>query len=180
MSNDTIHVLLKRELLSKINLEFELWCPLTESFAPNPYSKKNDDANNTPIDLSSLPNSVGSVVVKMCRDSRHNMQKQNLGFIPQSRLILPSAKEYQWKRHNRNLFKELSSAMNEIYQAEYAVSDQVLKRREKVRASIELIVSKSGEFPLGTKVVVFGSSANGFGYVFVFLHYTLARFDYNG
>ena len=53
--------------------------------------------------------------------------------------------------------------MTEIYQNEYAVSDQVTKRRENVRASIELIVSNSGEFPVGTKVVVFGSSANGFG-----------------
>ena len=53
--------------------------------------------------------------------------------------------------------------MKEIYNAEYAVSDKVWQRREKIRVSIEHIVSSSSEFPVGTKVAVFGSSANGFG-----------------
>ena len=145
-----------------MKLEYELWCPLTESFAPNPFAKVKDDESFVSIDLSSFPTSAGNALLK-CQESRHLMQKEVLGFIPQSRPILPSAKEYRWKKNNRNFFNEVSSAMNEIYQNEYAVSDQVMKRRENVRASIELIVSSSGEFPSGTKVVVFGSSANGFG-----------------
>ena len=155
-------MLLKRDILSKMKLEYELWCPLTESFAPNPFAKAKDNNSLISLDLSSFPTSAENAVLK-CQESRRKLQAEALGFIPQSRPILPSAKEYRWKKNNRNLFKELSSAMTEVYQNEYAVSDQVLKRREKVRASIELIVSNSGEFPSGTKVVVFGSSANGFG-----------------
>ena len=75
------------------------------------------------------------------------------------------AKTFKWKQSGRNFFKELSSSMAELYLHEYAVSDKVWKRREMVRASVERVVSTSGEFPPGTKVAVFGSSANGFGYV---------------
>lgn len=146
-----------------MKLEFELWCPLTESFAPNPFQAKDDD-------LFAFSNSTATTIMT-CQESRHNLQKEVLGFIPQSRPILPSAKEYRWKKNNRNFFAELSSAMNEIYENEYAVSDQVLKRREKVRESVELIVSNSGEFPLGTKVAVFGSSANGFGCVIAIFYF---------
>lgn len=163
VSNNASYVLLKRDLLSKIQLEYELWCPLTEAFAPNIYASKKGSKLGLPGDVSAFPNPVGKGNVKKCDESRIKMQEQVLGFIPQSRTVLPSAKGYQWKKVGRNFFKELSSAMNDIYLHEYAVSDKVWKRREKVRATIEGIVSKSGEFPVGTKVAVFGSSANGFG-----------------
>lgn len=153
-----------------MKLEFELWCPLTESFAPNPFQEKDDDLSKLSINLFTFPNFAANTIMA-CQESRHNLQKEVLGFIPQSRPILPSAKEYRWKKNNRNFFAEISSAMNEIYQNEYAVSDQVLKRREKVRSSVERIVSNSGEFPLGTKVVVFGSSANGFGCVIAIFYF---------
>jgi len=165
VSNDASYVLLKRDLLSKIQLEYELWCPMTEAFAPNIYASKKGSkpGPGLPGDVSAFPNPVGKDHVKKCQESRNNMQEQVLGFIPQSRQVLPSAKGYQWKKAGRNFFKELSSAMSEIYHDEYAVSDKVWKRRERVRATIESIVSTSGEFPVGTKVAVFGSSANGFG-----------------
>jgi hypothetical protein len=143
LTNDSIHMLLKREVWSKLKLEYDLWCPFTESFALNPRSNSNHNSD--------------------CHESRQKMQQELLGFVPQSRLILSSAKDYRWKAKKRNLFKELSSAMKEIYDAEYAVSDKVWQRREKIRASIEHIVCSSSEFPVGTKVAVFGSSANGFG-----------------
>jgi hypothetical protein len=143
LTNDSIHMLLKREVWSKLKLEYDLWCPFTESFALNPRSNSNHNTD--------------------CHKSRQKMQQELLGFVPQSRLILSSAKDYRWKAKKRNLFKELSSAMKEIYDAEYAVSDKVWQRREKIRASIEHIVCSSSEFPVGTKVAVFGSSANGFG-----------------
>ena len=53
--------------------------------------------------------------------------------------------------------------MNTLYVEEYAVSTKIYRRRENVRAGIENIVAASGAFPEGTKVMVFGSSANGFG-----------------
>ena len=162
-SNPSMHLLFKRDLLSKIQLEYELWCPFIEAFAPNPWPRTNNEVSKLPGDVSSFPQPVLKEHLKKCHESRANMQEQILGFVPQSRPILPSAKDYQWKKNGRNLFKELSSAMNEIYRDEYAVSDKVWKRREKVRATIEYIVSTSGEFPAGTRVMVFGSSANGFG-----------------
>jgi len=143
VTNDSIHLLLKRDVWSKLKLEYDLWCPFTESFALNPRSNSNHNSD--------------------CHESRHKMQQELLGFVPQSRLILSSAKDYRWKAKKRNLFKELSSAMKEIYNVEYAVSEEVWERREKIRASIEHIVCSSSEFPVGTKVAVFGSSANGFG-----------------
>jgi hypothetical protein len=96
------------------------------------------------------------------------MQEKLLGFVPQSRQILSIIKDSPRKRGQPDatkvrFFKELTTAMNEIYIAEYAVLDTVWKRREKIRATIEHLVSTSNEFPVGTKVAVFGSSANGFG-----------------
>ncbi len=149
---------MKRDLLCKIQLEYELWSPLSEAFAPNPYAK-----TDMPGDIAGYPKSWHDEHITICRESRSKMQKQVLGFTPESRPILMSSKQYQWKKNGRNFFKELSSAMNDLYQEEYAVSDKVWKRREKVRATIEHIVSTSGDFPPGTKVAVFGSSANGFG-----------------
>lgn len=143
VTNDSIHLLLKRDVWLKLKLEYDLWCPFTESFALNPRTNSNHNSD--------------------CHKSRQRMQQELLGFIPQSRLILSSAKDYQWKAKKRNLFKELSTAMKEIYNVEYAVSEEVWERREKIRESIEHIVCSSSEFPVGTKVAVFGSSANGFG-----------------
>lgn len=172
VSNQTIHTLLKKEWLAQIRLEYELWCPFIESFAPNPYphitSVVKADAALTQIaklpgDLSGFPYPISNQHLMKCHNSRCKMQQEVMGFIPQSRPIIASAKDYRWKKEGRNFFKELSSAMNELYHDEYAVSDKVWKRREKVRATIEHIVSSSGEFPTGTKVMVFGSSANGFG-----------------
>lgn len=165
LSNGAIHVLLRRDMLSKIQLDYELWCPLSEAFAPHPFAAKRDDETSQLAGCSvKYPNPISKDHLKKCQESRAEMQEEILGFVPQSRLVLPSAKDYQWKKAaGRNFFKELSSAMKDIYDEEYAVSDEVWLRREKVRAAVEHIVSTSGEFPAGTKVAVFGSSANGFG-----------------
>ncbi|KAL7536174.1 hypothetical protein ACHAXR_006955, partial [Thalassiosira sp. AJA248-18] len=164
VTNEANQLLLKRDILSKIRLEYDLWCPLKESFAPNPFVATNDEASKFPGDVSAFPQSIVKEHVKKCLDARSKMQEQLLGFVPiSSRPTLLKAKGYKWKKNGKSIFQELTSAMNEIYANEYAVSDNVWKRREKVRATIEHVMSTSGAFPPGTKVAVFGSSANGFG-----------------
>lgn len=150
--------------MSKIRLEYDLWCPLNETFAPNPFAIFDDEASKLPGDVSQFPHSVSKEHVKKCLESRTNMQEQLMGIVPLStRPSLLKEKGQKWTKSGRSFFQELSTAMNQIYCDEYAVSDKVWQRREKVRATIEHVVSTSGEFPAGTKVAVFGSSANGFG-----------------
>jgi hypothetical protein len=148
-TNEASHLLLKRDLMLKLQLEYELWCPFTESFAPLPPGVTSHN--------------ILKASVEDCRESRSKMQEQILGFIPQSRRVLSIAKDHRSRANHRKIFKDLTFAMNELYIAEYAVSEKVWKRREKIRAFIEHLVSTSDEFPVGTKVAVFGSSANGFG-----------------
>lgn len=165
LTNEANQLLLKKDILSKVRLEYELWCPLIEAFAPNPFVTLNDEAAKLPGAVSAYPSSAASKEsLKKCEESRIKMQNEVLGFTPvSSRPALLKAKGHSWKKSGRDFFGELSSAMSQIYNDEYAVSDKVWKRREKVRATIEHVMSTSGEFPAGTKVAVFGSSANGFG-----------------
>lgn len=157
LSNKDIHLILKRELLSTIRLEYELWCPLCEAFAPNPFVETNFEASKMPGNVSAFPYPAGKEHFQMCRSSREEMQQRVLGFVPNLDGI------GELTKGGTNFFLDLSSAMNEMYTNEYAVSEKVWRRREQVRAAIEQVVSRSGEFPPGTKVAVFGSSANGFG-----------------
>jgi len=160
VSNKHIHLLMKRDLLSTIRLEYELWCPLCDAFAPNPFVKTNFEASKMPGNVSAFPYPAGKEHYQMCRSSKEEMQRTVLGFIPK----LDSVGELaRGGRDGRNFFLDLSSAMNEMYTNEYAVSEKVWIRREQVRAAIEQVMSNSREFPPGTKVAVFGSSANGFG-----------------
>lgn len=154
---------MKRDM-SKIRLEYELWCPFVEAFAPNPFVAGNDKASKLPGDISAFPNSNAKEHVKKAQESRTRAQEMALGFLPKSASpITLKTRSHKWKKSGLDFFTELSSAMNKLYYDEYAVSDKVWKRREKVRAAIEQVMATSGEFPVGTKVRVFGSSANGFG-----------------
>ena len=157
INNEANRLLLKRDVLAKIRLEYDLWCPLTESFAPNPFSTSNDELLKLPGVLAFYPHSITKDRVKECDDSVQKMQKEVMGFVP------VKTKGLNRKKNGRSYLQELSTAMNQIYMEDYAVSDQVWKRRESVRSRIEEVMSASGEFPAGTKVAVFGSSANGFG-----------------
>ncbi len=160
VSNKYIHLLMKRDLLSSIRLEHELWCPLCDAFAPNPFVKTKFEASKMPGNVSAFPYPAGKEHYQMCRSSKEQMQQTVLGFIPQSDNVVELARGGE---KGRDFFLDLSSAINEMYANEYAVSEMVWRRREQVRAAIEQVVSHSGEFPPGTKVAVFGSSANGFG-----------------
>ena len=167
MSNDANQLLLKRDLLSKIRLEYELYCPLCEAFAPNPFARSDDEVSKMPGDVSAFPHPVGTQHVQLCVESRRKMQLQVLGFVPKFDSI-PSliSKSKKWGKKpivTLDFFEDLTSAIDNLYNDEYAVSEEVFRRREHVRASIEHILGASGAFPVGTRVAVFGSSANGFG-----------------
>jgi hypothetical protein len=58
----------------------------------------------------------------------------------------------------------LSASMGELYQRKYLVSERIHMQRDLVRSHIESFVAQCNAFPVGTRVVVFGSLANGFGY----------------
>jgi hypothetical protein len=98
------------------------------------------------------------------------MQFDLLGFIPNStsleKLLLPNNRDKQNPRMDPKAVEalnRLSVSMGELYQREYLVSDRIHKQRELVRSHIESFVSRCDAFPVGTRVVVFGSAANGFG-----------------
>lgn len=160
VSNKYIHLLMKRDLLSTIRLEHELWCPLCDAFAPNPFVKTKFEASKMPGNVSAFPYPAGKEHYQMCRSSKEQMQQTVLGFVPESENVVELARG---GKKGRDFFLDLSSAMNDMYANEYAVSEMVWRRREQVRAAIEQVVTHSREFPPGTKVAVFGSSANGFG-----------------
>jgi hypothetical protein len=148
-----------------MRLEYELWCPLCESFAPNPWATAS--GNTTDQHISFLVQSIKNGDKKGFVDNRRKMQKEVLGFIPHLEKVPQVAK---WARNQikpgcdgMTVFRELSEAMNRLYIDEYEVSEDIHNRRERVRAGIENVVTLSGAFPSGTKVAVFGSSANGFG-----------------
>ena len=98
------------------------------------------------------------------------MQLDLLGFVPNSisleKVLLPSNRHKQNPRMDPTAVEalnRLSVSMGELYQREYMVSDRIHKQRELVRSHIESFVSRCDAFPVGTRVVVFGSAANGFG-----------------
>jgi hypothetical protein len=155
VKNDATRFLFKENLLHKMRLEYDLWCPLCESFAPNPVAVDDNSS------ISFLVQTVSkSWQTKMFEDSRRNMQKEVLGFVP-VKDPLPSIVASNVK--SRDIFTDFSNAMTALYMDEYRVSDDVHSRREAVRSGIEQVVTASGAFPEGTRVAVFGSSANGFG-----------------
>ena len=160
VGNKHIHQLMKRDLLSTTRLEFELWSPLCDAFAPNPFVQTKFEASKLPGNVSNFPFPAGKEHYQMCRSSKEEMQQTMLGFVPKLDNVGELAKG---GKKGRDFFLDLSSAMNDLYANEYAVSEKVWRRREQVRAAIEHVMSNSGEFPPGTKVAVFGSSANGFG-----------------
>jgi predicted nucleotidyltransferase len=62
-----------------------------------------------------------------------------------------------------NVFNSMSSAMGKLYQELFRDEEVVVRRREMIRKRTEECVQNCGAFPPGTQVVIFGSSANGFG-----------------
>ncbi|EJK48321.1 hypothetical protein THAOC_32893, partial [Thalassiosira oceanica] len=184
LTNDACSNLFRRDMAARMRLEYHLWCPIVEAFAPNPFAfggKGNgkgdvDPARLLPGDVSRYPQQTTKEHVKMCRASRAAMQREVLGFVPtpdEVTSLVPAGARRKGGGASRrggggggggtNLFDDLTSSMRRLHEEEYAVSDAVVRRREEVRRAIEGVVTASGDFPGGTKVAVFGSLANGFG-----------------
>jgi DNA polymerase sigma len=119
------------------------------------------------VDFSQFPQHVTSEHFKLCNESRKKMQINILGFAPEKKTL----EDALYKKSNPSAmdstvvssFNRLSSAMGKLYEKEYLVSEHTHQQREVVRAHIERIVAQCDAFPPGTRVLVFGSSANGFG-----------------
>lgn len=151
-------------------MELELWCPLCETFAPSPFNK---DTDRLTVNFDDFPLPINAAHSRKCAESRQKMQLDSLGFVPSfktlEQVLTPKEKARQGQT-NRGMdptavdaLNRLSASMGELYQREYMVSDQIHKQRELVRSRVDSFLSQCNAFPPGTRVVVFGSSANGFG-----------------
>jgi len=86
------------------------------------------------------------------------MQKQTLGFVPRSDYIARTDGD------DRSVLGKLSRDMRRRYEDTYTkVAGDTLQRKVRARDLTERAVTACDAFPQGTRVVVFGSSANGFG-----------------
>jgi len=160
--NNAMPLLLKRDAILKLRLEYELWCGFCESFASNPFDAniRNDDNNAIDGSISvNFPHPINNEHFTICQESRAKMQMEILGFVPKANGI---AQALSWD--TSGVFTKLSTVMEKVYEDKYTKdSSQRLQMKVKARDWTERIVSACDSFPPGTRVVVFGSSANGFG-----------------
>lgn len=165
VNNSSVTVLLRRDLITKLRLEFELWCPLCEEFAVP--GETNQQMWYAPLTKFSQPTT--NEHFQICVDARSKMQIRILGFDPNT-TRLENVLFTSTRNGNRqmnpgavNCFNQLSSSMGQLYQDVYFTADSILQQRETIRAKVETLVSMCDCFPPGTKVAIFGSSANGYG-----------------
>ena len=150
-------------MIAKIRLEYELWCSLVETFAPSPF---NSNPESLTVNFNEFPQHVTPPHYQQCAESRRKLQQEMLGFVPNRKTL----QETLYRKPNQpmdrrvvNKFNDLSGAMGKLYEEVYMVSERIMQQREMVRSHLESIVQKCDSFPPGTRVMVFGSSANGFG-----------------
>eukprot|EP00536_Pseudo-nitzschia_multiseries_P003407 jgi/Psemu1/236663/estExt_Genewise1.C_520083 len=165
VTNPSVAMLLRRDLITKLRLEFELWCPLCEEFAVP--GDSGQQMWYEPLTKFSQP--ITNEHFKFCSDARSKMQTKILGFDPNTtRLenILYTTNRNGTRQMNPgavNCFNQLSSSMGQLYKDVYFTADSILQQREFIRSKVERLVDICDCFPPGTKVAIFGSSANGYG-----------------
>jgi len=165
VTNPSVTILLRRDLITKLRLEFELWCPLCEEFAVP--GENNQQMWYAPLSKFSQP--ITNEHFQICIEARSKMQIRILGFDPNTaRLenVLFTSNRNGNRQMNPgavNCFNQLSSSMGQLYQDVYFTADSILQQREAIRAKVERLVNMCDRFPPGTKVAIFGSSANGYG-----------------
>ena len=167
VKNPSISLLLRPDLIARLSLEFELWCPLCEEFAtPQGNGDQHQQIWYRPLNKFSHP--ITNNHFRICNDARSKMQVKILGFIPNTTRLETIL--YSNRGNNRRMdpgavgvFNQLSTSMGRLYQTEYFTADSILQEREVIRTKIENLVTMSECFPPGTKVAIFGSSANGYG-----------------
>jgi DNA polymerase sigma len=166
LKNKSMGSLLRRDLIAKMRIEYDLWCPLSEEFAvPNETTETWFEC------IEDLPQSITADHVHNFQQARIKMQMRNLGFDINARtledILFPvgnnSGSQRVMDPHAVNVFNSISSAMGQYYQELFADEEKVVRQRELIRLRTERYVQECGAFPPGTQVLVFGSSANGFG-----------------
>lgn len=147
--------LLKPDIIKKLELEYHLWCPLCERFAPNPFEVDHGNGSfaiNYPYPISQKHH-------KACLESRAKMQEETLGFVVKTTPITPSS--YQ---EESSVCMQLTKDMEMFLSSEYRSNSSIIYRKKSLaREQTQAAVIGCNSFPNGTQVVVFGSSANGFG-----------------
>ena len=162
--NSSTSIILRRDVRTKCWLEYQLYCPFVEAFAPNPFGK-------AAWGIPKPPHAINQDHFAICRGARERMQKDVLGFIPRTDTLPNVFHRLPFERYgldeSRNpsdVVKALSDAILNVYDREYRVSPEVSQMRETCRREVEAAVKQCTDvFPMGTQVVVFGSCANGFG-----------------
>lgn len=173
VSNPSMPALLRRDVIIKMRLEFELWCSLSEEFAlPQAISESTDNKQLLWYEpLQKLSATITADEFAQYAQARVKMQLRTLGFEPNTirleDVLFPRNRESTNQRTMDggavSVFNKLSAAMGKFYQDLYKNEDAVVRLREAIRSRTEQCVTASGAFPPGTKVCIFGSSANGFG-----------------
>ncbi len=165
--NNTATTLLKYDIVMKLRLEYELWCPLCENFAPNPFevvdkSKGGETHHDKTVSIN-YPHPITNMHINRCRQSCAKMQKEILGFVPKLQSFASIESHQQQQPTSTSLFTNLSKAMEKMYNEEYVPSMDSIQKKTRARELTQNAVSMCDAFPQGTRVVIFGSSANGFG-----------------
>lgn len=160
LSNHLCYLFIRRDLITKLRLELELYCPLTESFAPNPFTQNPTLVETTNTTTSTtvfpFPHPIHSQHFTLCSKSRMEHQLTKLGFIPRFESL-----KSLLQHDKTNQFQKMTASMHTLYERDLSPNADFYRNREEIRLSVEQIVHKS--FPVGTHVAIFGSSANGFG-----------------
>lgn len=191
--NPSMPLLLRQDMIQKMRLEYELWCPLCEEFSiPSDGGESLSlatqiadtvDADNIPQitmwyePLKAFPSVLTTEHVRICQQSRANMQMKTLNFVPNTRglydLLFSRTRAAggtggaapQMDPAAVAVLNQLSGAMGQVFQQCFTpeVEQRVNRQKEMIRAKLEALVKQCDAFPPGTKVCIFGSSANGFG-----------------
>lgn len=166
VTNPSMNMLLRRDMISKMRLELELWCPLSEEFA-----LVDEDDRMWYDSLREVSQNVTNDDYQSYAQARTKMQMRTLGFelntLSLDDVLYPrnlgTPNQRSMDPGSVTVFNNMSSAMGQYYQELHANEEQVVRRREMIRERTEKCVRECGVFPPGTSVVIFGSSANGFG-----------------
>jgi len=166
--NPSLATLLRRDMVLKMRLEYQLWCPLSEEFAV-----LDDSDQMWFVPLREKLNNMTSEDFQLFADARTRMQMRTLGFVPNvlplEDILFPRSRAGGAPNTRSmdpgavSIFNNLSAAMGQYYQELHTNEDVVVRKRELIRERTEKCVQECGAFPPGTTVVIFGSAANGFG-----------------
>ena len=147
--------------MSQVVLELDLFCPLCESFASSPFGGK--------WGIGSCPRNITQYHFDSVTKARVHMQMEVLGFVPRQNSVssilhgnYPDVRSAS--NDPKTVLDQVSTSMIQLYDSKYRVTADVANLREQCRKTVEAVVANCTDvFPSGTRVVVFGSCANGFG-----------------